>query len=454
MTPVGSGPQPHTPVDFHAQNLAEARARALAEARRLQAQFTGIYHPSEPERAAGDRPATPDDWTALARRAFRPKRPPERHSFPRPSAPEKRPKRLEVRLDPELGRLAIGLDKVPELRVWAIARHHYGQPGWTDRHSLFTALQEADVGHSKRHYNRLLKQGGGLFWNLSPDGRVWLRSYVKVTQHLTRLATQTHPHLVATNIPGVRDVYLRVDGDLQRFKARIYAGWMAHREAPKIARSTLEALFGVSADTLRSWEDRLGRGTLEVIPNYAQTAIDPKDDDTIVDYIPEHAYSYLTRQHEVRIRWRQPNTYRPTYIRQHPKKGQSRKARTAAAKIAWSQPVERCATTTPATGGAKVAFDRSHRVPRRYFGQADGLRKFIKKMDRRGEMAVTPATPRYVFLGHDRNNHGLWELALDGLVRTSAWERISIKKEYVWRGGQKRCLQLYLSCSHTNQEAR
>jgi hypothetical protein len=225
---------------------------------------------------------------------------------------------LEVRLDPELGRLALALNKTGEFRVWVVARHCFGQPGWVERDTLYGRLKTHGVIHTKRHFNRLLAKGEGLFWGLAPDGRVWLRGYVKVSQRLTQLAARTAPELVATNIPGTNDVYLRVSGDIGDFKARLYAGWLAYRQDPKIARCTLAALFGCSEDTLRNWEARLG-GVVEVITNYAQSAADPKEDDTIIDYLPEHAYSYVTRYGQIRLRWQQPNRYRTHGIREHPK---------------------------------------------------------------------------------------------------------------------------------------
>ncbi len=336
------------------------------------------------------------------------------------------PPPLEVRIDPELGRLAIGLSKVAEFRLWAIARHQFGRPGWTTRQELFETARTAGALHSRRHFNRLLKDGAGLFWGLSEDGRVWLRSYVKVSRQLASLAAHTGPALVETNIPGSRDVHLRVGGSLGTFKAQLYAGWLAHREDPKIARETLARLFNCTPDTLRNWERELG-ATLEIVTNYAQTALHPKDDDRIADYIPERAYSYVTRRGQIRLRWRQPNRYKTKHIRQHPHKGQSRKARTAAAQAAWNPPVEICAHN--------LAFDRSHRVSRRYYADAKALRKALKRLERRGEPAVTPATPRYAYRGEDRNRHGIYELSLDGEVYTYADERLAIRREYGWWKG-------------------
>ena len=44
-------------------------------------------------------------------------------------------------------------------------------------------------------------------------------------------------------------------------------------------------------------------------------------------------------------------------------------------------------------------------------------------------------TSRYVYRGQDRNDHGIWELSLDGEVETSADERMSLRREYGWWTG-------------------
>lgn len=324
---------------------------------------------------------------------------------------------LQVKIDPELGRVVVGLQRTSEFRVWAVARHFFGVPGWADREALLTVLRSHGVISSKRHFNRVLQQGRGLFWGVSAE-RVYLRGYVKLAARLTGIARKRKPDLVATNVPGVRPVYLRVGGELGDFKAQIYAGWLMYREAPTIARDTLCKLFACTKDTLRNWEARLG-ATLDVIPNYAQTAIDPRDDDAVFDYIPEHSYNYVTRRGELRIRWRQPNTYNPHHIWSHAHKGQSRKARTASVYAAWVQPVETWAA--PASPD-KLAFDRSHREPKRYFADAKRLRRLLRRLGE-GE------TPYYVFRGRDRYDHGIWELSLDGEVYTTAWERMTPRAE-------------------------
>ena len=344
-------------------------------------------------------------------------------------APETGP--LQVWIDPELGRLAVGLKRTSEYLVWSILRHYFGQPGWTTRDQLFTKLKEAGVVKNRRSFNRILKSGKDLFWSLAGD-RVYLRGYVKISGQLTQLAIKSNPDLIATNIPGVRSVQITTNGDLGDFKAQVYAGWLTHREDPKIARATLCTLFGVVADTLRNWEERLG-ADLEKITNYGQTHLHPLKDEAIADYIPEHSYSYVTRRGEIRIRWQQPNTYRTKNIPQKHTKGQSRKARFAAAKVAWFQPVESCAHSQHPR--EKLPFDRSHREPKRYFSTVKALRRFLKRLEKRGELGIKPETPRYIYRGEDKYQHGIWEVSLTGHAETNAWERMPIKSEYAWWKG-------------------
>ncbi|GAB4575820.1 MAG: hypothetical protein Kow0077_29210 [Anaerolineae bacterium] len=341
----------------------------------------------------------------------------------------------EIRVDPELGRLAVGLNLAAELRLWLVLRHYFGQPGWTHRQQLRTALKRAGVHHTRRHIDRLLQRGREVFWGLGRDGKVWLRGVIRVVTRLTSRALEENPDLIATNTPGVRDVYVRVDGSLKQFKARLYAAWLAHRENPKIARATLCKLFGVTRETLWAWEELLPN-TLEVVTSYTQTAIDPREDDRIVPFIPAHAFTYLTRTHRVRIRWQSPNVYRTRLVRQHPHKGQARKVRTAAAKIIRdSQPAEKRAGGRHST--RRLAFGRGHWETRLYYASADRYRAFLKRLGANIGQHTWQA-PRSVFRGYNGLEHAIYEVPLDGEPQTGAWERISIRKEYTWRAAEAR----------------
>lgn len=352
-----------------------------------------------------------------------------------PPAGEPQPDVREVRVDPELGRVALGLNLTAPLRVWLVLRQHFGQPGWTDRQTLYAALQGAGVTLSRRHFNRLLKEGEGLFWGLTGNGRVHARGIIRVVKEITARALAENPDLVATNTPGVRDVYLRVDGPLTAFKARLYAGWLTHRENPRIARATLCKLFACTRETLWAWEALLPR-TLEVIPSYTQIALDPRDDERLAGCIPAHAYNYLTRHNQVRIRWQSPNVYRTRLLRQHPRNGQSRKARVAAAKVIRdSRPAEKSAGGRP--DNRRLAFGRDHWEPRQYFASAACFRAFVRRQGARAQAAPLDGQ-RSVFRGYDRREHAIYELALDDELLTGAWERISVRKEAVWRRAEDR----------------
>jgi hypothetical protein len=352
-------------------------------------------------------------------------------------AHENEPGVLTIRIDPELARVAVGLERTGEYWVWSLGRHFFGVPGCTTREQLFEKVQATGVIQSRRHLNRILKLGKDLFWGLDEHGHVYLRGYVKVADQLTHIAVDTCPQLVETNLPGARDVHIPVGSSLGDFKAQVYAGWLAYRQNPKIARQTLATLFNCTPETLRNWEGTLG-GQIRVVTNYGQTSLNPKEHDDVIDYLPGHQYCYVTRQGEMRLRWRQPNTYQTCGIREHAHKGQSRKARTYAARTAWYQPVESGAPPHPSSL-KRLPFDRSHRVPKQYYESDELLRRHLKRLAKKGKPGITPATPRYVYLGEDRNQHGIWELSLDGWVYTKANERLSIKAEKMWwKGWQAR----------------
>jgi hypothetical protein len=337
---------------------------------------------------------------------------------------------LEIRIDPELSRLAVGMNHAPTYRLWLLARHHFGQPGWVDKDTLLATVKQTGIIHTRRHLNRLLREGRGIFWNLSTRNRVYLRGYVPLTEQLTQHALRAVPAMVKTNLPGVRQVYINPGGSLAEFKAQIYNAWLSYRENPTIARKTLCSLFNCTEDTLRNWEEILG-DQLTITPTYAQCASHPLDDDRVYPLLPNHCYAYASKSGQVRFRWRLPNTYAPQNVRHHAHKGQARKARTQAALTVWYQPVEKRA----AADLDKICFDRTHRVPKQYFPSPKALRAFLKRLERRNRTEEATGIPHYVFRGTDRNQHVIYELSMDGEVVTTANERLPIKQEpYWWQG--------------------
>src|SRR5690606_28703485 len=173
--------------------------------------------------------------------------------------------------------------------------------------ALFAALEAYGIHYTATHRYRLLRAGDGLFWNLSKK-HLYLRNPGYVAVKLAEAA----PVLFSTNRPGVRDVYLSPTGSLENWEGMIYAGWMAHRENPTIARETLERLFGRSHDTLQRWEKQRLEHILIVRANYCQCP----DADAFFYHIPEHSQTYVAQvtfqgqpTQVTRLYWRMPNTY-------------------------------------------------------------------------------------------------------------------------------------------------
>lgn len=312
-----------------------------------------------------------------------------------------------VRLDPELGRLALGLHLGAQLRLWAIARHlsttHHIGRGWVSLPELRAELDRAR-SYSDRHLRRLLRAGHGLFWQYTGH-RVYLAGVQKLSAALAQRAATENPALIETNMPGrMKDVYLPVDGPHEQWESLIYAGWLAAKADPTIARDTLEMLFNRSSDTLIRWErDRLA-GVVTVTPGFAQVMADDTLDAHTGDqliYTPEGTKAYEDRAGALYLRWQIPNTYHSS-IRQHNHKGQGRKVRRAVAASLAGEPLE-------------VMDEGQPRNPRRYYED----RKRLKTAIRRHGVAV-----RYLFLGVGADGRYCWEPTVSSpYTRTRAGAR-------------------------------
>jgi hypothetical protein len=324
-----------------------------------------------------------------------------------------------VRVDPELGRLCIAVLKASVFRVWVISRNltrEASGSGLMQRETLRESLPTYGVRMTREHFNRLLRNGEGLFWNVDGD-RIFIRSPRFVAAKIVKLAAAKSPDLVATNRPGVRDVYLSPAGSHEAWEAMIYAGWMAHRESPTIARETLKTLFYRSADTLRRWEQKRLQETLVVRENYAQCHV-PEGE--WYDFIPEHARAYVANvrwngnySQIVRVYWRMPNTYLVKGIRQHPKRGQA----TSVRKIVNNELDQ---PTTLRRGGLQRY--------KRYFDSAERLRRHVKK---HGGI-------RYLWRGESRYKKGIFEPNENGFALTHSCERASFRQEMIYFATKRR----------------
>jgi len=354
-----------------------------------------------------------------------------------------------LRVDPEIGRMAIALNLAAQHRIWALMRHHGGAQSWIWRDDLEAQLAGIGITYNPRYLRRLLRQGNGLFWGMACRGRkIFYRSAAHVGAMLVRLAKREgRPELYETNLPGGRDVWVLVPVDLGEWEARIYAAWMTWRGGPEIARDTLAILFGRCPDTFRQWEKRLG-GWLKVRMNIAQsTCQDPAQ-------LPPYASQYLTWNNVRRFRWQLPNTYLSAF-RLHKHKGSARKRREQAGYAAFGQPVDDDkAQSRSGNPRAGWWFDRSHRSQRRYHGRPDKLMSIVRRDARSKYPSGIRRQVHYVWRGQNRLGRGVFEyvpreepydeIAPDWVPRTTADERIPIKMEYAVMGDYKRHERAYL----------
>ncbi|MAU12878.1 MAG: hypothetical protein CL607_23865, partial [Anaerolineaceae bacterium] len=225
--------------------------------------------------------------------------------------------------------MAIGLQVASVFRLWVIARDLTRQANGSGQITLSVlkqALAGFGVRYGRSHFNTLLRNGEGLFWNRDRE-RLYLHGYQRLSAQLTDLALLQNPDLVAENRPGGYEVYLCPTGSAEQWHAMCYAGWLASRHDPTVSRETLSRLFSRSADTLRKWERDHLQPYLQIRHNYAQCA-----DTAHWPYpnLPAHTGSYAAQTREgvqLRLIWQLPNSYRTRRLRLHRHRGQGRKAR-------------------------------------------------------------------------------------------------------------------------------
>jgi hypothetical protein len=289
--------------------------------------------------------------------------------------------------------------------------------GWIDRQELFEALSSFEVSFTRRHFNRRLAEGEGLYWRIDRETkRVYLTSIVKVSRLLAEAAAESAPELIETNLPaGIRKpVLLPISDTHEQWEAHIYAGWLAARNNPTIARATLSKLFGRGPDTLRRWERTRLDGIVDVTPTYAQVSQEAIEYGDFTG-TPQHTTPYIAvtknrlnpelppRFVKRRIRFQLPNTYMVNEIRQHNHAGQARRVRVAVNRALGVEPLHHMP-------------EGNHPARQKlYFHSGLKLKQAFKKYGR---------SNRYLFIGFNRRGHAIFEVPANGFPETTANERL------------------------------
>ena len=303
-----------------------------------------------------------------------------------------------IRVEPELGRAAIALNLAALFRLYVVAREmtRRGDGSWrANKQTLREELRGYGVLYTREHFSRLLKAGEGLFWNRS---RKDLYLY-KPARAAAAMAVRD-PAVFASNQPGVRDMYISPRGSHEAWEASLYAGWLAYRNNPTIARETLAQLFGRSADTLRLWEEQHLAGQVTVRRNYTQCPHPNIEDDRYFNSIPAHSLAYRGTvcfqgqwRAVTRLYWQTCNSYQVKGMRQHPRRGQAGKVRKAINNV-LNQPAN-------TRRGGSLRF-------KRYFETSEGLKRYVDKH----------GGTYYLWRGENRKGHGIFELNGTGFRQT------------------------------------
>lgn len=157
-------------------------------------------------------------------------------------------------LSPDLALAILNHNRVAESRIWFLLRHlDEAGRGWLEMAQVRRSLCDATSVWRLcgwRQLRILLGQGEGLFWQKQGD-RLWLRSVVKVAAALGLTHLSGYPIILPL---------LTLTRPIGEVKAHFYASFHSGRNHPHqpIARATLSHLSGVSHQTQRSYEKRVG----------------------------------------------------------------------------------------------------------------------------------------------------------------------------------------------------
>jgi hypothetical protein len=228
-----------------------------------------------------------------------------------------------LRTDGELARIcAIGFKQYHLYQRWVTLHHatrQTGKQGFT--YAEFDALMlRYGVKGCDTYNTRLLRNGDGFYWRLH-DGMIYPTGYVALCKRAIQHAhvRGLHDLYLYGNHPGQRrDMYISVSGSGADFEGAVLSAWYGAHGCPTISRHTLEVLLYRDARSIRRMEKR---ACIRITYNEAQTT-DPAAVPLKADGSLRGDVTYKNGVWSSRM----PNTYTPRMTRQHPYKGQGRKA--------------------------------------------------------------------------------------------------------------------------------
>jgi hypothetical protein len=335
---------------------------------------------------------------------------------------------VTVRHEPEISRLAMALDMGPEDRIHNIARtigYIYNEDGKViggrdeiSRKELFEALQRFGITYHHEHFNRIIRQGTGVFWGSSRT-HIYIRSRGTVGVNLTQIADAEGLEAVYTNPPGAWDMLIPVAGSIERYYGHVYASWLSYRskvKLPKIARSTLSTLFNRTDEQLRNYEKEHLVGTLKVDHTTAQT--------TDVHLTDESFASSITTTGETLYVKRWSNTYESS-IRQHESRGQARKTRRKVEAVySDSQSIPKEATDS------KIVSRFNRRILTQHFELGGKTPvEALEVMNRAAKQAEEHGIEVFLDVGQNTFGHNILEISDTGYAVTDAFTRVPVRSE-------------------------
>ncbi len=232
-----------------------------------------------------------------------------------------------LRCDVELARIAVGLHQSAQMRLHIILSEHTRETGFNyiNRADLMALLERYGVKYTRHNLNRWLRAGQGVYWRLTTYGRIYLVSYERLAVNLT-IEAHRHglPDLVNTNLPGqTKSMYIDVrSSNLLQFEAHCLKAWYANRNNPTISRFTLKRLWNRDERSVRHLE---ALANIAVIPNEVETTepshVPLQADGTLRSDVFRTKDAYQRTVYHFRL----PNTYQAGIVRQHHRRGSTRR---------------------------------------------------------------------------------------------------------------------------------